>query len=224
MSAKLKLIAAALAPAQRPARIPSPRQQEITANLSLIARTWPTLSDSQRQSFTDFGQTWSPIPGKATASGFVVFQALNGVRLSASLADILRDAPLRPDFLGKLPPFAVTATVAAPPALTLRQSAPDADSGFALTLAISAVGSPVRILATRPLSPGVTRPKPGDFRQIGVYSSLDPVHPNDLTAAYLAHFAAPTPGFKIGLQLIPVTVSGFQGSPFTQTITVTPAP
>ncbi len=224
MSAKLKLIANALAPAKRPARIPSPRQQEITANLSLIARTWPILSDSQRQSFTDFGQTWSPVPGKATARGFVVFQALNGVRLSAALAGILRDAPLRPDFLGKLPPFTGAATVAAPPALALRGTAPDSSPGFALTLTIGAVGSPVRVLATRPLSPGVGKPKPGDFRQIGVYSSLDPVHPNDLSAAYLAHFAAPTPGLKIGLQLIPVTVGGFQGSPFTQTITVTPAP
>ena len=65
-----------LAPApRRPEHLPSDRQQNITANFSLIARTWRTLTESQRDGFCAFGQTWSPNPQKSTISGFLAFQS-----------------------------------------------------------------------------------------------------------------------------------------------------
>lgn len=205
----------------RPNRIPSPRQQEITANLSLIARTWSTLTDAQRQSFVDFGKTWSPTAGKTSAPGFIVFQSLNGVRLSHGQTDILTQAPLRPDFIGKLPSISIGAFVTAPPALALSDDSPAADPGFRLTAETGTFPGPVQVLATRPLSPGVVMPKPKDFRQISLLPSMPPGV--DLTDAYLSAFPAPPIGMKVAVQFIPVTANGFQGNAATQIVTVSPA-
>lgn len=217
-SANLSLVTTAAA--VRPTRIPSPRQQEITANLSLIARTWSTLTDSQRQSFVNLGQTWSPTAGKSTASGYTVFQSLNGVRLSNGQQDILTQAPLRPDFIGKLTVASVNATVVAPPALALSDG--EADPGPIFGLSVDAVpfSGPVQVLATRPLSPGVVKPNPKSFRQIAVLPSL--TVSTSLTAAYLSAFPAPPIGMKVAVQLIPVTGNGFTGNAFTQIVTVIP--
>ncbi len=59
-----------------PTRARSPRQQEIAANLSLASRTWRTLSDSQRQTWTGLGQTWSPTPGSPPPKASSSFKRL----------------------------------------------------------------------------------------------------------------------------------------------------
>lgn len=200
----------------RPQRIRTPFQQQVTANMSLISRTWRTLSDRQREGWSAFGHTWSPTPGKSTAKGITVFQALNGVRLNTGLAGILRDAPVQPDFIGKLPAFTVVADRPAATAATLVLS--DTPT-FALSLQSPAFDTPVQILATRPLSPGVSRPKPQDFRPIVLLPAL-PGTPLSLSDAYAAQFPLPPPGMKLAIQIVPITESGFKGSPFTQIVTV----
>lgn len=220
MNASLKLVNAASALAaqsSRPNRTPSPRQQEITANMSLISRTWRTLSDSQRQGWHAFGQQWSPIAGKSTAPGLVVFQSLNGVRLNTGQGNILPDAPSQPAFIGKLPPYYITAQSS--PALSLSDAPGDPPN---LTLYINSddFPGPVQVLATRPLSAGTGQPDPKAFRQIALLPSLTDGLTN-LASDYLAVFPPPAVGMKLALQLVPVTPNGFRGSPFTQIVTVT---
>lgn len=205
---------------RRPKRIRTPFQQQVTANMSLISRTWRTLTDRQREGWIAFGQTWSPTPGKSTAKGITVFQALNAVRLNTHQADILRYAPVQPDFIGKLPAFTITAARPVPAAATLALSdAPAATPAFALSLQSPAFDTPVQILATRPLSPGISRPKPQDFRPITFLPALSGT-PLSLSDAYAAQFPLPPAGMKLAIQIVPVTESGFKGSPFTQIVTV----
>ena len=165
MNAALKLVATdkLTVAAHRPKRTPTNRQQEITANLSLISRTWRTLTQAQRDSFTALGQVWSPVHGKSTASGLTVFQSLNGVRLNSGQAQILTDAPVQADFIGKLHPFTLTAMNGPTTALTL-SDAPRTQASFTLTVSCPTFNGPVLALATRPLSAGVTSPDPRAFR------------------------------------------------------------
>ncbi len=93
MTNALKLVAANTLTARRPSRLPSEKQSQVTANLSLISRTWRTLTDQQRAGWTAFGQVWSP-SAKLPAKGFIVFQSLNGVRLNSGQGSILFDAPV----------------------------------------------------------------------------------------------------------------------------------
>ncbi len=199
----------------------SPRQQEVTANLSLISRTWRTLSDQQRAGWTAFGQTWSPVHGKQTAKGIVVFQALNGVRLNSSQADILRDAPVQPDFIGKFPAVTVNATRISP-ALALSDAAPDTTT-FLFNFVSPPFTGAVQVLATRPLSAGVTQPSPKDFRPIAFLPDIT-VGINDLSAAYMSQFPIPAAGMKVAVQIVPITPNGFKGNPYTQIATVVAAP
>ena len=217
----LMLAAASTLAARQPKRLPSEKQAEVTANLSLISRTWRTLTDQQRQDWTALGQVWSPNPKKATASGFAVFQSLNGVRLNSGQGDILPDAPAQPAFIGKFPPFVVGATVVTPPAsLSLTSADTPAASTFSLYFDTSSFHSPFLVLATRPLSAGTTRPDPKQFRQIAFYPTLASL-PVDLSDAYAAQFSPPAPGMKVAVQIVPVTPGGFRGNPITRIATVT---
>ncbi len=230
--ARLKIVTGSAPAASRPRRIPSPRQQQVTAHLSLISRTWPTLTDAQRQGFADLAKLWSP-SGKTGLSGLSIFQSLNGVRFSAGYSDILTDAPLRPDFVGKLPDFTVTATHSALPAgpglsapstgLSLSDATPSAGPSFSLVIGSASFSGNVQVLATRPLSSGVSKPSPRQFTQIAVLSELDPGGIN-IASFYLSVFPAPIPGMKVAVQMYPVTPNGFRGNAFTQTVTVTAAP
>ena len=222
MNAALKLINTADKLAKRrPDRLPSNKQSEVTANLSLIARTWRTLSDEQRARWTAFGQTWSPDPKKkATISGFLAFQSLNGVRLNSGQGDIIPDAPLEPAFIGKLPAFSFVAELSpASNALTL-SDAPQIGFNFNISVTCPVFAGPVLVLATRPLSAGTGQPSPRLFRQIATLPSITTPY-FDVTDAYLSQFPAPAVGMKIAIQLVPISPNGFRGNPFTQTVTVT---
>lgn len=152
--------------------------------------------------------------------GLIVFQSLNGVRLNTNQGDILPNAPIQPDFIGKLPGFSVTAERSIPPAATLTDSAPPQDNpGFTLYIESTSFSSPVLVLATRPLSAGVTKPDPKQFRQIACLPNLTgPI--TDLSGFYYSQFAAPAAGMKVAIQIVPVTANGFRGNPFTQIATV----
>lgn len=182
------------------------------------------MTQSQRDGFAAFGQTWSPVKGKSTASGLTVFQSLNGVRLNAGQTGILTDAPAQPPFIGKLPAFTVSAHRPNAAGLTLTKGKSDAPQTAPFTLIVNSVpfSGPVVILATRPLSAGTGQPSPRLFRQIASQPGGLTDGDNDLSDAYLTQFAAPAPGMKVAVQIYPITPNGFRGNPFTQTATVTP--
>lgn len=223
MSNALKLVAtdSLTVASHRPERIPSNRQQEIRANMALISRTWRTLTQAQRDGFAAFGQTWSPIKGKSTASGLTVFQSLNGVRLNSGQTTLLTDAPVQPPFIGKLPTFTLSAMLPGATGLTLTGGKDDAPQaiGFSLQIVSPPFTGPVVVLATRPLSAGTGQPSPRLFRQIATLPSLTSGS-TDVADAYLTQFPIPASGMKVAVQIYPITPTGFRGSPFTQTATV----
>lgn len=191
---------------KRARRLPTPAQSEVTATLSLIARTWRLLTPQQRQNWNALGQQWSPNPKKTTAPGMTVFISLNSVRLLTGQTEILRDAPSQPAPPAPLPPVHITA--AYPDTATLRPGTLEND--FILTLHAAPYDGPVRICATRPLSAGITTYRPQDFIQIGILPAIT-TPATDLSALYLASRQAPAPGMQIALMLCPLTDTGFKG-------------
>lgn len=155
------------------------------------------------------------------------------MRLNSGQGNILPNAPLQPDFIGKLPAINLSATrnpSALGPnddplalddaSLTLSDAPLRDDAGFVLSFQSPAFTGPVLVLATRPLSAGVTQPSLKDFRQIALFPSFTASLYN-LSGPYASQFPDPAVGMKIAIQFVPVTPTGFRGNPFTRIVTVT---
>ena len=208
---------------RRSGRVPSPRQQQVTANLSFIARSWSVLSENERLSFVALSQVWSP--ASKPVSGLMVFQSLNGTLLNSGLSsDILTVAPQKPDFLAQFNDFSLVTTRSVATNLKLTgDAAPATSPNFVLAVHADPLGTPCVAFATRPLSTGVTQPAQSRFVQIALLENgLDPSGVTDLSAQYLEVFHnAPNVGMKVAVQIVPITANGFRGNACAQIVPVT---
>ncbi len=196
---------------REPKHLGSASQTRTKIVLATISRAWQLLTPQQRQNFNALGQVWSP-GKKSTSSGFAVFQSLNNVRFQTlGATTVLTDAPQKPDLLTEMLPFTVTATTSGAGVFELRVNTEGDYTGH------------VRVCATGPLSPGLTRFRAEDFRYISTENDMSaPGTP--ITAAYLARFAQPLVGMQIAVMLTPVTPNGFTGQAVWVPVTVVAAP
>jgi hypothetical protein len=188
----------------------SERQISIRDRFSIFAARWATLTEEQRVGWNSlarqitkagkYGDLYNP-------SGHQLYIALNTTRGEFALA-ALDDAPFAPEALPAVLDFA--------PALSL-------DGTGALVLQLgpaTAIGSRGLVFATEPMSAGRSVVSESSYRLITTVAVGDLLSLS-LGEAYEGKFGTPASGVKVGVKLIPVSVSGFQGTPQSSLVIVT---
>jgi hypothetical protein len=187
------------------------RQMSVRDRFSLFASRWATITEEQRVG-------WNALAGQVTKAGKYgdlysptghrLYIALNQTRAEFALPT-LDDAPLEVEPTTPVIGFAPTVHVTAAPAVELKLGA------SALPL-----GTDVLVFATTPMSPGRSTVGSSEYRLIGTAGSASLTN-GDLGALYDAKYGVPAGGMKIGVRVIPVSDSGFQGSPQSALVIVT---
>jgi hypothetical protein len=189
----------------------SERQMTIRDRFGVFASRWATLTEDQRVGWNGlasqitktgkYGDLYNP-------TGHRLYIALNATRGEFALAE-LDDAPLAIEPIVPLAGFDPTALVTAAPAIE-----------FKLGAAATALGSRLLVYATEPMSAGRSVIPDASFRLIGTANTADLLNA-DIGALYDAKFGVPAGGVKIGVKVIPVSESGFQGTPQSSLLIVT---
>ena len=189
----------------------SERQMDIRDRFSTFASRWATLTEEQRVGWNGlaalvtktgkYGDLYNP-------SGHRLYIALNQTRAEFALAT-LDDAPLGVEATIPVVGFVPTLNISAAPAVELKLGA-TADP----------LGTDLLVFATEPMSPGRSIVGEGMYRLIGTADSAGLVNA-DLGASYEDKFGIPAGGVKVGVRVIPVSDSGFQGTPQESLVIVT---
>lgn len=200
----LKIVNSAATAQRKVAPLPTPAQQQARQHTAICSTTWVQLSASDRQSWNNLGQTYSPptVDGKprpkTTSTGVAVYKALNTQRLQMGQS-LLTSAPQMPEPVVPLGAF------------TLAAFHTGSQTGaFVFNLESGGYTGQIKVLASPGLSPGITKFRPSQMRQIAILSGLE-LGNTSLTASYAARFRAPAAGMQIALKLIPISASGFMG-------------
>ena len=189
----------------------SERQMDIRDRFSTFASRWATLTEEQRVGWNGlaalvtktgkYGDIYNP-------SGHRLYIALNQTRAEFALAT-LDDAPLGVEATIPVVGFVPTLNISAAPAVELKLGA-TADP----------LGTDLLVFATEPMSPGRSVVGEGLYRLIGTADSAGLLNV-DLGASYEDKFGIPAGGVKVGVRVIPVSASGFQGIPQESLVIVT---
>ena len=189
----------------------SERQMDVRDRFSTFASRWATLTEEQRVGWNGlaalvtktgkYGDLYNP-------SGHRLYIALNQTRAEFALAT-LDDAPLGVEATIPVVGFVPTLNISAAPAVELKLGA-TADP----------LGTDLLVFATEPMSPGRSIVGEGMYRLIGTADSAGLVNA-DLGASYEDKFGIPAGGVKVGVRVIPVSDSGFQGTPQESLVIVT---
>ena len=194
-----------------PSQPNSDRQMTIRDRFSQFASRWATLTEAQRIG-------WNALAGQVTKSGRYgdlynptghrLYIALNTTRGEFALAT-LDDAPLGVEATVPVAGFAPMVHITAAPAVE-----------FKLGASADALGTDLLIFATEPMSAGRSTVGEGMYRLIGTASAAGLLNAN-LGALYDDKFGIPADGVKVGVRVIPVSASGFQGTPQESLVIVT---
>ena len=189
----------------------SDRQMTIRDRFTQFASQWATLTEEQRAG-------WNGLAGQITKTGKYgdlynptghrVYIALNATRSEFNLPD-LNDAPLAIEPTVPLAGFGPTVHVTAAPAVELKLGA-----------AATAFASKLLVFATEPMSAGRSVVADTNYRLIATADTADLLNA-DIGASYDAKFGVPASGTKVGVKVIPVSDSGFQGNPQSSLVIVT---
>lgn len=137
------------------------------ARFSEISKAWRTLTNIERRSFNSTTEDWKSkdsLGNMVTPSGFNVFVSLNMI---AKKLVGLADGPKPEPFLIKNPPLKADLTTAQSMELNLKTATMVVTVPVATSpLGVHSLTNAVLIEATRPMSPGITRPSESDFRMI----------------------------------------------------------
>ncbi len=187
------------------------RQMSVRDRFSLFASRWASLTEDQRVGWNGlaaqitktgkYGDLYNP-------TGHRLYIALNQTRAEFALAT-LDDAPLAIEPTVPLAGFAPTVMVTAAPAVELKLGA-----------AATALSTELLVFATEPMSPGRSIVGEGMYRLIGTTNTADLLNA-DIGTLYDAKFGVPASGTKVGVKVIPVSESGFQGNPQSSLVIVT---
>ena len=189
----------------------SERQMSIRDRFSQFSARWATLTEAQRSGWNSlaalvtktgkYGDLYNP-------TGHRIYIALNQTRAEFALAT-LDDAPLGIEATAPVVGFAPTIHITAAPAVE-----------FKLGAANTALGTDLLVFATEPMSPGRSIVPDASYRLIG---TADPagILNADIGTFYDDKFGVPAGGVKVGIKVIPVSASGFQGTPQSSLVIVT---
>jgi hypothetical protein len=189
----------------------SERQMSIRDRFSQFSVRWSEITEAQRVGWNTlaalvtktgkYGDLYNP-------TGHRIYIALNQTRAEFGLVE-LDDAPLAIEPTVPLAGFVPTLNVTAAPAVELKLGA-----------TVDPLGTELLISATEPMSPGRSTVGQGLYRLIGTGASADLAN-TDIGALYEAKFGIPAGGVKVGVRVIPVSASGFQGTPQESLVIVT---
>jgi nucleoid-associated protein YgaU len=189
----------------------SERQMSVRDRFSLFASRWASLTEDQRVGWNGlaaqitktgkYGDLYNP-------TGHRLYIALNATRGEFALAE-LDDAPITIEPTIPLAGFAPTVHVTAAPAVELKLGA-----------AATALTSKLLVYATEPMSAGRSVIPDASFRLIATADAADLLNAN-IGAFYDDKFGIPAGGVKIGVKVIPVSESGFQGNTQSSLVIVT---
>ena len=189
----------------------SERQMDVRDRFSTFASRWATLTEEQRVGWNGlaalvtktgkYGDLYNPTDHR-------LYIALNQTRAEFALAT-QDDAPLGVEPAIPMIGFAPTVNVTAAPAVELKLGA-----------TIDPLGTELLVFATEPMSPGRSTVSNSEYRLVGTAASADLSNAN-IGALYETKFGIPAGGVKIGVKVIPVSESGFQGTPFSSLVIVT---
>lgn len=166
-----------------------------------LSQAWRKLTETQRLAWnnvvSDYARS-NVFGDKIKPSGFLLFCRLNNNRLNVGLF-ILEDAP------EYFPTFSI--------ALDLLDLNYSSAALFLHFSPLQKLGSSVKVFATRPLSPGISKVR-AQYRQITVLPELN-VSPINIAASYIAKFGnLGKVGLKIFVKIVPVNfVNGLEGLP-----------
>jgi hypothetical protein len=189
----------------------SERQMNVRDRFSVFAARWSTITEEQRVG-------WNGLAGQITKTGKYgdlynptghrLYIALNATRGEFALAE-LDDAPLAIEPTVPVADFVPTLNVTLAGELELKLGA-----------AATALASKLLIFATEPMSAGRSVIPDASFRLITTADTGDLLNA-DLGDAYESKFGVPAGGVKVGVKIIPVSDSGFQGAPQSSLVIVT---
>ena len=189
----------------------SERQMSVRDRFSIFAARWATLTEEQRVG-------WNGLAGQITKTGKYgdlynptghrLYIALNATRGEFALAE-LDDAPLAIEPTVPVADFAPTLNVTVAGELELKLGA-----------AATALASKLLIFATEPMSAGRSVIPDASFRLTTTAATGDALN-LDLGDSYESKFGVPAGGVKVGVKIIPVSDSGFQGAPQSSLVIVT---
>jgi hypothetical protein len=189
----------------------SERQMYVRDRFSVFASRWATITEEQRAGWNDlagqitktgkYGDLYNP-------TGHRLYIALNATRGEFALA-ALDDAPLAIEPTVPVADFAPTLNV------TLA-----GELEFKLGADATALASKLLVFATEPMSPGRSAIPDASFRLTTTAATGDALNLN-LGEAYESKFGVPAGGVKVGVKIIPVSDSGFQGTPQSRLVIVT---
>ena len=189
----------------------SDRQTSVRDRFSTFAARWATLTEAQRTG-------WNSLAGQITKTGKYgdlynptghrIYIALNATRGEFTLPE-LDDAPLGIEATTAVSGFNPTIHVTAAPAIELK-----------LGIANTALGTELLVFATEPMSPGRSTVSGSEYRLIGTASATELLNA-DIGTFYDDKFGVPAGGVKVGVKVIPVSASGFQGTPQSSLVIVT---
>ncbi|WP_394795952.1 hypothetical protein [Armatimonas sp.] len=194
-----------------PSQPNSDRQMSVRDRFSQFTARWGTITEDQRVGWNSlaalitktgkYGDLYNP-------TGHRIYIALNQTRAEFGMAT-LDDAPLGIEPTTPVVGFAPTVNVTAAPAVELKLGA-TADP----------LGTELLVFATEPMSPGRSMVGEGMYRLVGTAQSADVLNA-DIGALYDDKFGIPAGGVKVGVRVIPVSASGFQGTPQESLVIVT---
>ena len=194
-----------------PSQPNSDRQMSVRDRFSQFTARWGTITEDQRVGWNGlaalvtktgkYGDLYNP-------TGHRIYIALNQTRAEFA-HPILDDAPAAIEPTIPLAGFVPTVHVTAAPAVELKLGA-----------TVDPLGTDLLIFATEPMSPGRSMVGEGMYRLVGTALSADLLNA-DLGTFYDDKFGIPAGGVKVGVRVIPVSASGFQGTPQESLIIVT---
>ena len=189
----------------------SDRQMTIRDRFTAFSANWATLTENQRIGWLalaalvtktgKYGDLYNP-------TGHRLYIALNQTRAEFALAE-MNDSPLAIEPTTSVVGFAPTVHVTA--ALAVE---------FKLGAGAVALGTELLVFATEPMSAGRSVVADTNYRLLGTAASADLLSA-DIGALYDDKFGVPTSGTKVGVKVIPVSASGFQGNPQSSLVIVT---
>lgn len=189
----------------------SERQMNVRDRFSIFAARWSTITEEQRVG-------WNSLAGQITKTGKYgdlynptghrLYIALNATRGEFALAE-LDDAPLAIEPTVPVADFAPTLNVTVAGELELKLGA-----------VATALASKLLLFATEPMSAGRSVIPDASFRLITTVNTGDLLNA-DLGDSYEGKFGVPAGGVKVGVKIIPVSDSGFQGTPQSSLVIVT---
>ncbi len=191
----------------------STAQRQVHARFTAITQGYRALSDAQQAAWRALGAQMSRTDSLGiayTLTGGQAYASVNGLLGTLGTAPV-SDAPAEAATAPPLPAVTLTAN---------RSGTPTGALAMPLTAATAYNGVNVQVYATPPLSAGVHFISDGIYRLIEVAVNL-PAAPLDLASAYAAKFGSPPVGSRVAVKLVPVTATGFAGSPVEMDTIVT---